>query len=197
MKPSRLPPWKILLTATFIFLLLLEVILVIQQERTQIFSATAQKTGSALINFAETRAQLLQRKTDESFAKYEQRISSENGETQSLYLKLHSVEVARLRDGFARRGLKTPELDEFYQRPGSTIAIREIGRTLFDKGAELRSGGLSAVVKGWWRPLLHLTLLTPSRRLRGWLALSAENVYQRTALRKDSHAISQTAPKTD
>ena len=156
MNPRRLRQWKTLLIATFILLFFVVVDLVIEQERTQIFAATAQKAGSALIDFAETRAQLLQRKNNESFAQYEQRIATENADTQSLYAKLHSREVARLRDGFARRGLKTPELDEFYQRPGSAIAIREIGRTLFDMGAELRSEHFSVVVKGWWRRLIHL-----------------------------------------
>jgi hypothetical protein len=157
LNPRRLRQWKTLLTATFILLLLVEGDLVVEQERTQIFAATAQRTGSALIEFAETRAQLLRRKNNESFAQYEQRISSENAETQSLYAKLHSQEVARLRDGFARRGLKRLALDEFYQRPGSAIAIREIGKTLFDTGAELRSEGISVVVRGWWRRLVHLT----------------------------------------
>jgi hypothetical protein len=159
LKPSQLPQWKALLIATFILLFLAEVGLVIEQERNQIFAATAQKTGSALIDFAETRAQLLGRKTNESFAQYEQRISTENADTQSLYSKLYALEVARLRDGFARRGLKKSELDEFCQRPGSVIAIREIGRTLFDMGDELRSEGVPVVVKGWFRRLVHLALL--------------------------------------
>ncbi len=132
-------------------LFLAEVYLVIQQERTQIFASNAQKAGSALMDFAQTRAQLLQRENNESFAQYEQRISTENADTQSLYSKLYSLEVARLRDGFARRGLQTPEVDEFYQRPGTAIAIREIGRALFDMGAELRSEHFSALMKGWWR----------------------------------------------
>ena len=155
MSPERLRLWKTLLIATFILLFLVEVGLVIEQQRTQIFAATALKAGSALIEFAEARARLLQRKNNESFAQYEQRIATENADTQFLYAQLHSREVARLRDGFARRGLKTPELDEFYQRPGSAIAIHEIGRTLFDMGAGLRSEGGSAVIKGWWRRLIH------------------------------------------
>ena len=128
-----------------------------QQKRTQIFAATAQKTGAALIDFAQTRAELLQRKPSEAFEQYEQRISTENADTQTMYLKLYSVEVASLRDGFARRGLKTPELDEFYQRPGSAIAIREIGRALFGMGTELRSEHFSTVVKGWWRRMISST----------------------------------------
>jgi hypothetical protein len=128
-----------------------EVSLVIWQERNQILASNAQKAGSTLMDFAQTRAQLLQRKDNESFAEYEQRISAVNADTQSLYSRLYSLEVARLRDGFARRGLKAPELDEFYQRPASAIAIREIGRALFNMGAELRSEHFSAVIKGWWR----------------------------------------------
>lgn len=156
MNARRLRQWKTVLVATFILLFLVEVDLVIEQQRTQIFAATAQKAGSALINFAETRAELLQRKNNESFVQYEQRIAIVNADTQSLYSKLYSLEVARLRDGFARRGLKAPELDEFYQRPGSAIAIRETGRALFDMGAELRSEHFSAAIKAWWRRLIHL-----------------------------------------
>lgn len=152
-----------LLIATFTVLFLAEVGLVIWQERTQILASNAQKAGSALMDFAQTRAQLLQRKDNESFTDYEQRISAVNADTQSLYSKLYSLEVARLRDGFARRGLRTPELDEFYKRPASAIAIREIGRALFEMGVELRSEHFSALVKGWWRRLIHLALLSPSK----------------------------------
>ena len=162
MNPRRLRQSKTVLIATFSVLFLAEVDLVIQQERTQIFASNAQRTGSALMDFAQTRAQLLQRKDNESFAQFEQRISTVNADTQSLYSKLYSLEVAGFRDGFARRGLKTPELDEFFQRPGSAIAIFEIGRALFDMGAELRSEHLSAVIKGWWRRA-HPALLSPSK----------------------------------
>ena len=158
MKPRQT---RTLLMATFLLLFLAEVDFVIQQERNQIFAASAQKTGSALIDLAQSRSQLLQRKTSESFAQYEQRIASENADMQSLYLKLHFPKVARMRDGFAQRGFKTAELDEFYQSPGSAIAIHEIGRALFDMGAELRSKSLSAVVRGWRRrliPSLHSSL---------------------------------------
>ncbi len=156
MSPRRLPQWGTLLIALFAVLFLAEVGLVIRQEKTQIFAVTAQKTGSALIDFAQARAQLLQKNPDESFAQYEQRISAENSDTQSLYSKLYEVQVARLRDGFAHHGLKTSELDEFYQRPGSAVAIREIGRMLFDMGAALRSEGISTEVKSWRRLILSI-----------------------------------------
>lgn len=154
LNPRRLAHWKTFLIAVFTLLFLAEADLVMRQERTQVFAARAQKAGSALIDFAQTRAQLSRRNPNEPFAQYEQRISRENADTQSLYSKLYSLEVARLRDGFARRGLTTPELDEFYQRPGSAIAVREVGRELFDMGAELGSERFSTVVKGWWR-LIH------------------------------------------
>lgn len=147
----RLGQWRTLLITVFALLFLAEVCFVVWQERTQVLAATAQKTGSALIDFAQARAQISQRKADESFEQYEQRISKENTDTQSMYSEQYSREVARLRDGFARRGLKMPELEGFYQRPGSTIAIREIGRTLLDMGTALRSEGVSAVARGWWR----------------------------------------------
>ena len=152
-----------LLIATFGVLFLAEVDLVIRQERTQIFAVTAQKTGSALMEFAQTRAQLSQVKPNESFEQYEQRISTENSDTQSMYSKLYFLEVARLRDGFARRGLQTSELDEFYQRPGSAIAIRGIGRALFGMGAQLRSEHFSAVLKGWWQRLIRPTPFSASK----------------------------------
>jgi hypothetical protein len=154
LNPSQLHRWKTLLAATLILLFLAEVGLVVEQERTQMFAATAQKAGSSLIDFAETRAELLRRERNESFAQYEQRISAENADTQSLYSNLYSLKVARLRDEFARLGLKRQALDEFYQRPGSTIAIREVGRTLFDMGAELRLEGVPVVMKGLWRRLV-------------------------------------------
>ena len=162
LKLNGLAQRKNLFVAAFVLLFLAEADLVIQQERTQIFASHAQKAGSALMDFAQTRAQLLQRKDNESFAQYQQRITTVNADTLLLYSKLYSQDVARLRDGFARRGLKTPELDEFYQMPGSAVATREIGRALFDLGAELRSEHLSAVIKGW-RRRTHPELLSPSK----------------------------------
>ena len=134
----------------------------IEQQRAQVFAATAQKAGSALIDFAESRAELLGRKDNESFAQYEQRISTENADAQSQYSNLYSVKIARLRDGFALHGLNRPELDEFYQRPGSIIAIREIGRTVFDMGSELRSAGILGAVEKWWRRPTSPTAVSPS-----------------------------------
>ena len=157
----RRPKWKTVLVASFVLLFVAEVGLVIQQESAQIFAAKAQETGSALVDFAETRAQLLGRKTDESFAQYAQRISTENADTQSLYLKLYAVKVARLRDGFARRGINSSQLDEFYKTPVSTIAIREIGGTLFDMGSELRTAGIPGTVKKWWRAM-HRKQVSPA-----------------------------------
>lgn len=155
MNARRLSQWETVLIALFTLFFLAEVGLVIQQERTQVFAARAQKLGSALIDFSQRRAQLLRRNSDESFDQYEPRISAENAKTRSLYSKLYEVEVAHIREGFARRGVKMPELDEFYQRPGSAIAIREIGTALFDGGAELSSQGVSFAIKGWWRRLVH------------------------------------------
>jgi hypothetical protein len=129
--------------------------LVIGQERSQAFAAAAQKEGSALIDLAETRSQLLQRRADESIEHYEQRIAAENAETQSTYSQLHARQVARLRDGFARRRLKKLELDEFYQKPGSAVAIGEIGRALSDMSMELSSKGVSALVKDSMLRLVH------------------------------------------
>ena len=156
MNRSRLRQLKTLLIGTFILLFLLQLDLIVEQERNQIFAATAQKTGSALIDFAETRAHLLQRKDNESFPAYEQRIAAENGNTLSLYATLHSREVTRLRDGFARRGLKRLELDGFYQSPNSAIAVREIGRSLFEMGIELRAQGVLVLAKHRLRQLTHL-----------------------------------------
>lgn len=156
MNARRVVQLKVFLIAIFIVFFLVEMEFVIRQERAQVFAATAQKEASALIDFAQARDQLSRRKTDESFEQYEERISKENTDTQSLYSKQYSLVVARLRDGFARRGLKSPELDGFYQRPGSTIAIREIGRTIFDMGAELSSRGISFVIKGWLRRVARL-----------------------------------------
>lgn len=156
--PRQLGRGKAFIVAIFTLLFLVEMDSVIRQERTQVFAATAQKTGSALIDFAQARAQLSRRKIDETFEQYEQRISKENTDTQSMYSKQYSLKVEHLRDGFAHRGLKTPELDEFYRRPGSTIAIRETGRTLFDMGAALRSESVSVVVKRWWRLIRQPTV---------------------------------------
>jgi hypothetical protein len=144
------------MVVAFGLLFLLEVDFIVWQERGESFADRAQRAGSALIDFAQERFQFLQRKTNEPFDQYERRISTENATTQSLYSKLYSDEVARLRNGFARRGLRTSELDEFYKEPGSAIAIHEIGTTLFDMGVELRSERLSGTLKAWLKQIVHV-----------------------------------------
>lgn len=144
------------MVVAFGLLLLLEVDFIVWQERGESFAGRAQRAGSALIDFAQERSQSLQRKPGEPFDRYERRISTESANTQSLYSKLYSLEVTRLRNGFARRGLRTSDLDEFYKEPGSAIAIREIGTTLFDMGVELRSERLSATLKAWLKQLVRV-----------------------------------------
>lgn len=163
MNARRLRQWKLFLVATFAALVLLEMSFIIRQQRTQILAAAAQKTGLAMIDFAQTRARLLQRKPKEGFEQYEQRISAETNETQSRYAQLYSGEVARLRDSFARRGFHQPALDEFYKNPGSAIAIYATGRALFGMGMELRSEHFSAVLKGWLRRIFRPTTLSSSK----------------------------------
>lgn len=151
----RLRQSKTLLIVVFALLLLAEMDLVVWQQRGQIFAGRAKRTGSALLDFAEERSQLLERKAGEPFEPYEQRIAVVNRETESLYAKEYAPEVRRLHDGFSRRGLKTPELDEFYRRPGSTVALQEVGAALFNMGAALSSERLSTTSKNWLRRFLH------------------------------------------
>lgn len=132
-----------------------ELSLVIREQRTQVFVDTAQKTGSSLIDFAHSRAALLQRQPNEPWEQYEQRVVSENLDAQSQYSKSYASEVARLRDGFARRGLRSPDLDEFYQKPGSLIAVHEVGKALFDLGAVLRTEHFPGELKGLLRRMNH------------------------------------------
>jgi hypothetical protein len=155
LSPRRLHQSKTFLVALVTLLFVAEVVFIVNQQRAQVIAARAQKVGSALIDFARIRAQTQRRETNEPFAQYEQRLATENARTQTLYSRLFYPEVAGLRDGLARHGLQTRELNDFYQRPGSAIAIREIGRTLFDMGDELQSVSTSVVVRGWWRRIHH------------------------------------------
>jgi hypothetical protein len=150
LRPSR---WKTPLIFLFVVLLLVEFVLVVRQEEAQSFAAAAQKEASRLIDFAQTRAKASQRESNESFARYEQRISTEDEATQALYSKLFAAKVAHMRDEFARRGFTKSELDEFYQKPGSTIAIYAIGRALSDMSAELGARGM---LDNWKRKLARL-----------------------------------------
>lgn len=131
--------------------------LIAEQQRSQQFAVQTQKEGAALIDMAEVRGQQLQRKPDERFSTYEQRILLENEDVQAEYARLHADKVARLRDGLARRGFKKTELDEFYQRPGSAVAIGELGRALSDMSVELRSQG---IIQAWSRRLKVRKVLT-------------------------------------
>lgn len=151
MNSDRIHGWKIVVVVLFALLFFALVDLVIWQQRGVILGDSAQKMGSALVDFAEQRTELSMRRQNESFEHYQQRLSAENAETLSIYAERYSPEVKRLRGDFARRGLTAPVLDEFYQRPGSTVAIREIGTTLFDMGAWPRFQTLPRQIKAWLR----------------------------------------------
>ena len=131
--------WKIVLTVGFLLLFGAELRLLIRSERTQMLARTAQKTAARLIDFAQARSELMQRNPNESLDQYENRISAENSETQSEYLKQFYGQVAQLRDEFVRRGVEDQELDEFYQKPVYPIGIREVGERLSVLAASLRS----------------------------------------------------------
>jgi hypothetical protein len=122
--------WKILIAVVFLFLLGAELHLLIRSEKTQMLARRAQGTAAQLVDFAQARAQLMQRRPNESFDQYSQRVSAENSETQSLYLKQFYGQVAQLREEFAQRGVKDQELDQFYREPNVPIGIREVGERL-------------------------------------------------------------------
>lgn len=161
MNSRRIRQWKRLVVVSVALLFFALVDLVTWQQRGEILADSAKKTGSALVDFAEQRAELSLRGQKESFEHYQQRLSAENAETQSLYATRYLLEVKRLRGELARRGLTAPVLDEFCQRPGSTIAVREIGSTLFDMGFQLRVQKRSTRIKAWLRrPMPRLPLRT-------------------------------------
>jgi hypothetical protein len=147
MESRRVSQVKTLLFTGFAVLFLSLVALVVEQQKSQTLANAAQKEGSALMDLAQSRGQQLQRKSTESFAEYEKRVSAETEETQTLYAKLHAAEVARLRARLAHLGFHKAELDEFYNRPDSAVAIGEIGRILSDLSDELRSQGAWQIVK--------------------------------------------------
>ena len=103
----------------------------------RMLGAEALKLSSELIHFSNSRAQRTQRKPNESFTQYRNRIIAEDAETQSLYAKLYYRKVANLRDEFARRGLTDKDLDEFYERPSHPLGIREVGERLLYMGETL------------------------------------------------------------
>lgn len=103
----------------------------------RMLGAEALKFSSEVIHFSNSRAQLAQRKSNESFAQYRNRIIAEGAETQSLYAKLYYRKVASMRDEFARRGLTDKDLDEFYERPTHPLGIREVGERLSYMGERL------------------------------------------------------------
>lgn len=145
---------KILLSAILAILFLFEVDFVVWQARGALFAARVMREGSALIDFAHERGLESQRKTGESFDQYERRMAAENRQTALLYSKLYSANVRQLRNGLARRNAVNSELDEFYRKPQSVVAVHEIGQTLFDLGIRLRSERLAPAVKVWIRHLI-------------------------------------------
>src|ERR1700729_445302 len=93
--------WKIALAVMFFFLFGGELVLLIRSERTQMLARRAQRIAARLMDFAQDRAQLMQRNPKESLPDYENRISAVNSETQSLYARQFYGQVAQLRDEFA------------------------------------------------------------------------------------------------
>lgn len=134
--------WKAFVIASFAILFLAEAVLLIRQEQSQIVGAKTQGLGAELIDFAQARAERMQRMEHESIGPYEQRVSSENAATESLYSEKYYKEVADLQQALAHRGLKDPELDDLGRRPGSALGVRDVGKRLFEMGAALRSHSL-------------------------------------------------------
>lgn len=122
--------WKLLVAVLFLLLLGAEVHVLIRSEKTQMLARRAQGTAAQLVDFAQARAQLTERRPDESFDQYSRRVSAENAETQSLYSKQFYGQVAQLREEFAQRGVRDQELDQFYREPNVPIGIREVGERL-------------------------------------------------------------------
>ena len=133
--------WKIALAVMFFFLFGGELVLLIRSERTQMLARRAQRIAARLMDFAQDRAQLMQRNPKESLPDYENRISAVNSETQSLYARQFYGQIAQLRDEFARHGIADRELDEFYREPLYPIGIREVGERLTTIAQSLGSPG--------------------------------------------------------
>jgi len=138
--------WKAFVIVPFALLFLAEVHLLIRQERSQVAGAKAQKLGFELIDFAQARAEGLQRQAHESIGPYEQRVSRENAATESLYSEKYYKEVAYLQQALTHRGLRDPEFDVLCQRPGSVLGVRDVGKRLFEMGAILRSRTLLGAI---------------------------------------------------
>ena len=131
--------WKRILALALISVVLFASSRLTRYESNRMLAAEAQRLCSKLIAFSNSRGQLMQRKSNESFEEYRNRIIAEDAETQALYATLYCGKVASMRGEFARRGLTDKGLDEFYERPTHPLGILEVGERLSYMGERLRS----------------------------------------------------------
>lgn len=66
------------------------------------------------------------------------RVTLYDEETQRIYAAAHLSEVEELRGQFARRGIRSGELDRFYREPGNSAGLRTVATALEEMAGRLR-----------------------------------------------------------
>ncbi len=96
-----------------------------RQLRTQVVSLS-----SDIVAFAEERNRLMPVEGKPNWDEYTRTLGRLTDETLSLYTQRYALRVAKARREFARRGLTDDQLDKFYDRPKTPLAIRMVSERL-------------------------------------------------------------------
>ncbi len=133
----RLPPhlqadisWKAVGIVGGAVVLLLAAFLLTRYLSSRQLGAQALSLSSDLTAFADERNRLMPIEGKPNWDEYTRTLGRHTDETLSLYMQRYALRVARARREFARRGLTDDQLDRFYDRPKTPLAIRTVGERL-------------------------------------------------------------------
>ena len=92
--------------------------------------AQALSLSSDIVAFAEERNRLTPVEGKPNWDEYTRTLGRLTDETLALYMQRYALQVVKARREFARRGLSDDQLEKFYDRPRTPLAIRTVGERL-------------------------------------------------------------------
>ncbi len=92
--------------------------------------AQALTLSSDIVAFAEERNRLMPVEGKPNWDEYTRTLGRLADDSLTLYMQRYALRVAKARREFARRGLTDDQLDRFYDRPKTPLAIRSVGESL-------------------------------------------------------------------
>jgi hypothetical protein len=100
--------------------------------------AQALSLSTDIMAFADQRDREMPREGKPNWDEYTRRASRFFDENLNLYVERYAARVASAREELQRRGLSDEELDKYYQRPKTQIAMRTVASRLTFLANQLR-----------------------------------------------------------